>query len=152
MSEQRLYCTFYVGNQFYGIPVEDVQEVMLNQPLTGVPLAPNAVAGLMNLRGQIVTTVDVRRVMKVGSQLVEHEPMNVVVRHEGAEVSLLVDNIGDVLDVAGTILDRPPETLQGASREFLSGIYALDNCLLLVLDVHRMLEDESCTRAVLAND
>lgn len=152
MNEQRLFCTFYLGRQYYGIPVVDVQEVLLSQPLTQVPLAPLAVAGLMNLRGQIVTSVDVRRVLRVSDAEREQDPMNVVVRHEGAEVSLQVDNIGDVLDAAGLVLERPPETMQGVSREFLSGIYALDNQLLLVLDVHRMLEDEFCTRAVVTAD
>jgi purine-binding chemotaxis protein CheW len=147
MAEECLYCTFFLGQQFYGIPVQDVQEVLLSQPLTGVPLAPPAVVGLMNLRGQIVTAVDARRMLRVTDPLPpDHEPMNLVVRHEGAEVSLLVDRIGDVIDVAGSVMERPPDTLQMSTRSFLAGIFALEQRLLLVLDVHRMLEDDYCTR------
>ncbi len=145
-----LYCTFFLGRQCYGIPVSDVQEVLSGQPLTQVPLAPAAVAGLMNLRGQIVTAVDLRRVMHVQEARPDHEAMNVVVKHADAEVSLQVDSIGDVLSVDEAALERPPETLQGVTRNFINSIYPMEERLLLILDVSRMLEDESCTKATLA--
>lgn len=150
MAEQRLFCTFHIGQQFYGIPVEDVQEVLQAQPLTGIPLAPPAVAGLMNLRGQIVTAIDVRRILRTRGAGAESDAMNVVVRHEGAEVSLMVDRIGDVVDAGNAQMERAPETLQGVAREFIRGIFPFEDNLLLLLDVHRMLEDELCTRAALA--
>lgn len=147
MSDQGLYCTFYVGQQFYGIPVSDVQEVLLAQFLTRAPLAPPAVAGLMNLRGQIVTAVDVRKVLRAGEEVEIDESMNVVIRHEGSEVSLLVDRIGDVVSVDEGEVELPPETLQGVAREFIRGIYPQDGTLLLLVDVHRMLNDDACMRA-----
>lgn len=147
MSDQSLYCTFYIGRQFYGIPVSDVQEVLQGQFLTRAPLAPPAVAGLMNLRGQIVTTIDVRRVMCVTNDAGPEEKMNLVIRHEGAEVSLLVDRIGDVVQVDGTRVEQPPETLQGVAREFIRGICQRDDGILLLIDADRMLSDESCTRS-----
>lgn len=153
MSEQNLYCTFYIGDQFYGLPVADVQEVLQSQPLTRAPLAPLAVAGLMNLRGQIVTAVDVRRVLRsqaatpgTNQPVQAEDKMNLVIRHENTEISLLVDNIGDVVTVDETTVERPPETLQGMAREFIRGISALEGRLLLLVDVHRMLDDDSCIR------
>lgn len=150
MSDNSLYCTFFIGEQFYGIPVGDVQEVLQSQPLTRAPLAPAAIAGLMNLRGQIVTAVDVRRVLR--SQAANHteEKMNLVIRHASTEVSLLVDQIGDVVTVDESKVERPPETLQGMAREFIRGISALEGKLLLLVDVHRMLDDDSCVRAAVA--
>lgn len=147
MSEQNLYCTFFIGEQFYGIPVGDVQEVLQSQPLTRAPLAPVAVAGLMNLRGQIVTAVDVRRVLRSQAAAQTDDKMNLVIRHENTEISLLVDDIGDVVTVDESRVERPPETLQGMAREFIRGISALEGKLLLLVDVHRMLDDDSCIRA-----
>jgi purine-binding chemotaxis protein CheW len=156
MSEQNLYCTFYIGDQFYGLPVGDVQEVLQSQPLTRAPLAPLAVAGLMNLRGQIVTAVDVRRVLRsqASSSVLSNteEKMNLVIRHENTEISLLVDNIGDVVTVDESKVERPPETLQGMAREFIRGISALEGKLLLLVDVHRMLDDDSCIRVAQATE
>lgn len=150
MSDQGLYCTFYVGQQFYGIPVSDVQEVLLSQFLTRAPLAPPAVAGLMNLRGQIVTAIDVRKVFRINEDASLDDRMNVVIRHEGSEVSLLVDRIGDVVGVDEGNVERPPETLQGVAREFIRGIFPQDGKLLLLVDVHRMLNDDACMRASLS--
>lgn len=147
MSDQALYCTFFVGQQFYGIPVGDVQEVLQSQFLTRAPLAPPAVAGLMNLRGQIVTAVDVRKVLRSSEEVTDDERMNVVIRHEGAEVSLLVDGIGDVVKVDESMVEHPPETLQGVAREFIRGIFPQDGMLLLLVDVHRMLNDDACMRS-----
>lgn len=146
MSENRLYCTFFIGEQFYGVPVEDVQEVLQSQPLTRAPLAPAAVAGLMNLRGQIVTAVDVRCVLRSKAAAHAEDKMNIVIRHASSEVSLLVDSIGDVMTVDESRIERPPETLQGMAREFIRGISALEGRLLLLVDVHRMLDDDACVK------
>ncbi len=150
MNEKNLYCTFFIGDQYYGIPVGDVQEVLQSQPLTRAPLAPTAVAGLMNLRGQIVTAIDVRRVLRSRGGEHAEEKMNLVIRHAGAEVSLLVDRIGDVVTVDESRVERPPETLQGSAREFIRGICPQEGSLLLLMDVHAMLDDESCVRAAQA--
>jgi len=142
-----LYCTFFIAEQFYGIPVQDVQEVLQAQLMTRAPLAPPAVAGLMNLRGQIVTAIDVRCVMRVREDAIDSERMNLVIRHEGAEVSLLVDRIGDVVTVDENTIESPPETLQGVAREFVRGICPMDGQLLLLVDVHRMMNDDACLRS-----
>lgn len=150
MSNDNLYCTFFLGRQAYGVAVRDVREVLMSQPLTSVPLAPVAVSGLMNLRGQIVSAVNLRQVLQVDGGKAMDDPMNVVVTHEGTEVSLQVDRIGDVIDVSSHEIERPPETLQGDVRGFITGICAMEKELLLLLDIHRLLEDESCTQSVLS--
>jgi len=150
MATEKLYCTFYVDRGFFGIAVEEVQEVILNQPMTKVPLAASSIAGLMNLRGQIVTTIDMRRLMALPPAPDNVEPMNVVIRAEGAPVSLLVDDIGDVIDVSEADFESVPETVSGVSRELLEGVYKLDGKLLLVLNAHKILDDEPLAGAVTA--
>jgi purine-binding chemotaxis protein CheW len=114
-----------------------VQEVIRYQETTRVPLAPPEVAGLINLRGQIVTAIDLRRRLGLGARPAEDAPLNVVVRADDGAVSLLVDEIGDVLKVPETLFEPPPATLKGPARELIRGAYKLDGRLLLILDVER---------------
>jgi purine-binding chemotaxis protein CheW len=102
-----------------------------------VPLAPSDVRGLINLRGQIVTAVDLRRRLELPDRAAGDLPVNVVVRTEDGAVSLLVDEIGDVLEVPAEAFERPPETLRGTARELIRGTYKLDGRLLLILDIDR---------------
>lgn len=129
---ERQYCTFTVGGLLFGVEVGKVQEVLRHQAMTPVPLAPPEVAGLINLRGQIVTAVDLR--VRLGMQEADHLPMNVVMRGEDEAVSLLVDSIGDVVDVDDETFEEPPQTLDPAARALITGAYKLANGLLLVLD------------------
>ncbi len=135
MSTKRL-ATFHVGDLFFGVEVRRVREVIRDQQLTPVPRAPGAIAGLMNLRGQVVCALDLRR--RTGRPvLAEDEPMNVVVMCDGEVVALLVDEIGDVVTVDDDCFETVPHTLAGAERELISGAYKLDDALLLVLDIER---------------
>ena len=132
-----LYSTFSVDDRYVGIPVDRVQEVLLAQPLTPVPLSHAHISGLLNLRGQIVTAIDLRRRLQLPELSSDRLPMNVVVRTEEGAVSLLVDEIGDVLEVTEESFESPPETLRGAAREFIRGTYKLPERLLLVLDTEK---------------
>jgi purine-binding chemotaxis protein CheW len=105
--------------------------------MTRVPLAPRVVQGLINLRGQIVTAIDLRRRLDLPDRPEDARPMNVVVRTSDGVVSLLVDEIGDVLEVDQSLLERPPETIAGAARELVTGVYKLKDRLLLALDVEQ---------------
>src|SRR5262245_10385244 len=105
--------------------------------MTRVPLAPPVVRGLINLRGQIVTAIDLRRRLELPDRPAEQEPVNVVVQTDDGAVSLLVDEIGDVLQVSETAFERPPETLQGTARALIRGVYKLPDRLLLILDPER---------------
>lgn len=132
------YATFQVADLFFGVEVLKVQEVLRFQKVTRVPLAPHVVEGLINLRGEIVTALDVRRRLGIPSRSPSIEPMSIVVRTDDGPVSLLVDDIGDVLELNRELYDAPPENMSGRARELIRGVYKLDGRLLLVLDTERV--------------
>ena len=133
MSEQQ-FCTFYLGEHYFGVPVSEVQEIIRYQDMTRVPLAPDVISGLINLRGQIVTAIDLRKRLEFEAKTDDKKLMNVVVRTNEGAVSLQVDEIGDVLEVPDDCFERCPETLKGAARDMIWGAYKLDKKLLLILD------------------
>lgn len=137
MSTPRQFCTFFVDGLFFGIDVLQVQEVLRYQPMTKVPMAPAMVRGLINLRGQIVTAIDLRHRLGLASRSADSLPMNIVVRSEDGAVSLLADQIGDVIEIDDESFERPPDTLKGAARDLVTGVHKLKDRLLLILDTHR---------------
>jgi purine-binding chemotaxis protein CheW len=134
------FATFFAAGRFFGIDVLRVQEVLRCQPMTGVPLASEVIEGLINLRGQIVTAIDLRRRLGLAPRPAGELPMNLVVRTEDGAVSLLVDEIGDVLDVDPAAFERPPDNLDPAARDLVRGVYKLADRLMLVLDVDRAVD------------
>ena len=137
MATTKQFCTFFVNDLFFGVEVLKVQEVIRYQDMTRVPLAPTMIQGLINLRGQIVTAIDLRRRLELAPRDAEQLPMNVVVRSDDGAVSLLVDEIGDVVEIQDDIYERPPETLKGVARELVQGVYKLKERLLLILDTEK---------------
>ncbi len=137
MSQQRQLCTFFLEDLFFGVEVEKVQEVIRYQAMTHIPLAPGVIAGLINLRGQIVTAIDLRRQLDLPPRSGEQLPMNVVIRREDGPISLLVDEIGDVVEVEEDSFENRPDTLEARRREFLRGVYKLKEKLLLLLDTEK---------------
>ncbi len=148
MSEQSQYCTFMLDDLLFGVEVQQVQEVIRFQNLTRVPLASNVVNGLINLRGQIVTALDLRRRLSLPDRPEGELPMNVVIRTEGDLVSLLVDEIGDVVEVDEALFERPPDTLSGVARDLITGAYKLESRLLLVLDTSKAVSLNGMTLAL----
>jgi purine-binding chemotaxis protein CheW len=134
MNIERQLCTFFLEGLFFGVEVEKVQEVIRYQEMTRVPLAPAVIAGLINLRGQIVTAIDLRHQLGLSARTSEELPMNVVIRRDDGPISLLVDEIGDVVEVDEQLFEHPPDTLDGQGREFIRGVYKLKEQLLLLLD------------------
>jgi purine-binding chemotaxis protein CheW len=136
MAQAKQYSTFYVDGLMFGIDVSTVQEIIRYQTMTPVPLASPMVRGLINLRGQIVTAVDLRRRLGLPDRENEHEvpPMNVVIRVQDEVVSLLVDQIGDVIETDNIPFEPAPETLDPVMKHIVSGIYKLDGKLLLTLN------------------
>ena len=132
----RQLATFTLDGHTLGIQVEQVQEVLRSQSRTRVPLAPPQVAGLVNLRGQVLTAVDLRVPLGLPART-EGEPMVVVVQVCGEPVSLLVDTIGDVVEVDERDFEPSPDTLLGADRELILGAYKLPDRLVLALDADR---------------
>jgi purine-binding chemotaxis protein CheW len=102
--------------------------------MTKVPMAPPAISGLINLRGQVVTAVDLRIRLGLGKLEENRKPMNVVVRSDEGAVSLLVDQIGDVIEVDERNFEKPPDTLIGTARDLILGAYKLEGQLLLLID------------------
>jgi purine-binding chemotaxis protein CheW len=140
LANTHQYCTFYLDGHCFGLDVLRVQEIIRFQPMTRVPLAPTAVKGLINLRGQIVTALDLRLRLGMSERPTGQEPLNVVVQANDGAVSLLVDEIGDVLEVAENLFERPPETLAKGARELIRGAYKLPDRLLLILDPERAVD------------
>jgi purine-binding chemotaxis protein CheW len=137
MSQNEQLCTFFLDGHFFGVPVQQVQEVIRYQEMTLVPLVPQVIRGLINLRGQIVTAIDLRRRLGMSERPADQLPMNVVVRTDDGALSLLVDEIGDVIEVEEKTFELPPETLNGMEREMIRGVHKLPERLLLVLDTAR---------------
>ena len=132
---ERLYATLRVGDLICGVDALVVQEVLRHQHMTRVPLASPEVNGLINLRGQVVTAVDLRRKLGLTPRDPDQESMNLVVWTEDGAVSLLVDDIGDVVRVDEDLLEPTPRTLEGEAAELISGVCKFDDWLLLMLDV-----------------
>lgn len=131
------FCTFYLDGLLFGVELKSVQEVVRSLDMTRVPLAPSVVSGLINLRGQIVTAIDLRRRLELAPRAAEGTVMNVVVRSEDGAVSLLVDEIGDVVEVEEDTFEPPPETLRGAVRNIIIGVHKLNDRLMHVLDTSK---------------
>ncbi len=145
MSKKTTLCTFYVENYLFGIEVDHVQEVLRAQRMTDVPLSPKVVRGLMNLRGQIVTALDMRVQLGLQSNDQEKEPMNVLVRTEEDLVSLLVDKIGDVIDVGDDQFESTPKSVPEQVLDMIKGVYKLEEQLLLLLNTDLLLVHQSST-------
>ena len=138
LAEQ--YCTFWVAGQYFGVSVNEVQEVLRHQPMTPVPRAHDAVRGLINLRGQIVTAVDLRVRLGLPPRPEGELPMNVIVRSRGEVVSLLVDDIGDVIDTAGLSVETVPSTMPPKMADVVQCVRPMSDALLLVLDADRAVD------------
>lgn len=142
MTDQQV-CTFFLDGSYFGIAIEDIQEVIVNQPTTFVPLAPLDICGLMNLRGQIIPVVDLpcRLGMRsVACAIAQAITYNIVVRTADDVVSFLVDDIGDVLQCAIATFEPPPATLNRQMRSFLRGAYKLNEGFLLMLDTAKIVD------------
>jgi len=140
MITSRQLCTFYLDGHLFGVDAQKVQEVIRYQEMTRVPQSPPSVSGLINLRGQIVTAIDLRIRLGLRPREPGKLPMNVVVRSDDGAVSLLVDQIGDVIEVDAENFETPPDTLQGPARELVQGAYKLDARLLLLLNCEAAVE------------
>ena len=140
-AQTRQYCTFQVERLYLGIDVKQVQEVIRYQKMTRVPLADETVSGLINLRGQIVTALDLRNRLGLPPRGDDALPMNVVVRDGDGAVSLLVDRIGDVVEASAEAFEPSPSTIPESVRDLILGAYKLPEQLLLVLDTWAVLAD-----------
>jgi purine-binding chemotaxis protein CheW len=132
-----LFCTFWIDEHLFGVPIGGVQEVLLGQTMTPVPLAPSEVPGLLNLRGQIVTVIDLRARLCLPPRDAAQtsDGVNVIIGSADGAVSLLADRVGEVLSPADGCFEDPPDTIDRRVRDLVSAVCKLDGQLLLVLDI-----------------
>ncbi|MFM2002585.1 MAG: hypothetical protein RI963_2011 [Planctomycetota bacterium] len=145
LTNRRQLCTFFLDDQMFGLDVLRVQEINRIQQLAPVPLAPPAVRGLINLRGQIVTAIDLRE--RLGFPPLDPatrdpvtRPVNIIIPSDEGPVSFLVDEVGDVIDVDDRDFEPPPATLDPAAKAYTRGVYKLPDRLLLVLEIEPILQ------------
>jgi len=150
MARNSQFCTFYLDKLLFGVELQGVQEVMRSLEMTKLPLAPQVVSGLINLRGQIVTAIDLRRRLEFPAAADGARQMNVVVRSQDGAVSLLVDEIGDVVEVEESSFEKPPETLRGTVRTMIVGVHKLDDRLVHILDIEKTCQMDGAEQAASA--
>jgi purine-binding chemotaxis protein CheW len=137
MTGSKQFCTFFLDGRLFGVPVPQVQEVIRFHEMTGVPLAPDVVEGMINLRGQIVIAIDLRRKLALNPRRADELPVNVVVHTNDGVVSLLVDEVGEVVEAEAATFEPLPQTLPGNARAMLLGVHKLESRLMHVLDTEK---------------
>lgn len=128
------FCTFRLGGFRMAFEVSAVQEVLQQSSITAVPLAAPAVRGLMNLRGQIITVMDLRRVFEFDDRELDQPETHVIVHTNDGVVSFLVDEVEDVVTLNRATVELPPSILEDLTRDFVSGIVQMPGYLLIILD------------------
>jgi chemotaxis signal transduction protein len=145
-GDRRQYCTFRLAQYLCGINVLAVHEILRHQPMTRIPLAPPEVKGLINLRGQIITALDLRTRLGFPAREENRQPVNIVVGTGSGETeamaALLVDEIGDVITIDPADCELPPDTISGKVRDLITLVCKLDKGLLLILDVDKAAQVE----------
>jgi purine-binding chemotaxis protein CheW len=141
-DETEEFVTFTIAGQLFGIPVLQIQDVLSSYQITPIPLAPPEIVGSLNLRGRVVTAIDVRLRLGLSARPKDAESMSIVAENEGELYSLMVDSVGEVLALSQSAYERNLPTLDAKFRAFSNGIYRLDKQLLVVLDVNRLLDYE----------
>ena len=134
--------TFYVGDALCGMNILKVQEINKLMQMTKVPQAPDCVLGILNLRGQIVTIIDLGKKLGLGESGVGGDPRNIIVNSTGGYVGLLVRKIGDVVEADMTKKERPPANMRGIQGEFFTGVYKTQSALIGILDIDKVLSIE----------
>ncbi len=135
------YLTIKIADQRFGIPVLQVQDVLREQAVTKIPLSPPEVAGSLNLRGRIVTAINVRKRLGLPPIDSDQSCMSVVVEHSNELFSLIIDKVGDVLSLESQLFEKNPNTLDPVWRDISTGIFQLKDELLIIMDVSKLLEN-----------
>jgi purine-binding chemotaxis protein CheW len=132
--------TFYMDNFLFGIPANKVMEINKEIDITPVPLSDEHILGIMNLRGQIVTVMDLTKKLKIGLKIIPK--LNLIVKDEGeVPVSFVIEEIGEILEIPPSKLEKVPDKLEGISKEYIKNVYQLPDKLLLILDIEKVIKD-----------
>ena len=142
-DDPRKYCTFFVEDHCFGVDVNQVQELIPSQTIKPIPHAPLIVRGLINLRGQIVTAIDLRRALGFSEMAKIDESLHVIAYTQDEKISLLVDRIGEVVELSAQECEATPETVARSFNRMLESIYKLDDRLLLILNVNKVAAAEA---------
>mgnify|MGYP000388450749 CR=1 FL=1 len=138
MSDEKQFCSFYLGDQFFGVEVMKVQEILRYHEVTPVPLASNEMSGLIDLRGQIIPAINMRIKLGMSDFPEDKQPMIIVLQHQEGAFGLLIDSIGEVLQVSAGSLECPPDTVDSLTRDLVAGVHKLDGKLMLALDHEKL--------------
>lgn len=133
------YCTFYLNQLLFGIEISKVQEILFSQKLTPIPLASDTISGLLNLRGQILVAIDLRKRMGMKSTT-QNLSANLILKNNEELISLLVEDVGDIVETESTKIEPPPRHLKGTLLNFIFGVYPLKKSLLLILDPEKIVD------------
>ncbi len=131
------YCGFKIAGEEYAIPVMEVQEVIKPQMVTPIPLAQEEIRGLINLRGQIVTCLSLRKLFKQDDDL-EKDYMNIIVKGADGLFSLVVDEVTDIIDIEKSSLESAPDTINPNLKKYVDNIYKRDKGLVILLDISEL--------------
>ena len=134
------YVTVMIGDQLFGLPISRVQDVFMPDRLTRVPLSAPEIAGVLNLRGRIVTAVDMRRRLGLPKRPDGRPPMAVGIELKGESYGLLIDTVGEVLKLADETREPNPVNLDQHLARVSGGVHRLEGKLLVILDVERVLD------------
>jgi len=140
MNFSKTYSTFYIDDFYFGILTTDVTELTKENEITSVPLAPSEVFGLINLRGRIVTAINMRQ--RLGMTNTPYSPKNITVflEHKGELFGLLVDGVSDILELDESSFEAPPSNLPHSAKEMILGVYKLSDKLLFILDPAKIID------------
>jgi purine-binding chemotaxis protein CheW len=138
-ADSQMYVTMRVDNQLFGIPVVNVRDVLRQQKITEIPLSAPEIAGSLNLRGRIVTVINLRRRLRLSERKNDEKSMFVVVEYRSELYSLMVDSVSEVMTVSDRNIDKSPTNLGGAWKDVTTGIFKLSGELLVIMDVQKLL-------------
>lgn len=134
------FLTLYIGDQLFGIPVLQIEDVLGPQKITQIPQSKKEIKGALNLRGRIVTAIDVRVMLNVERNLNDDQLMSIVLEHKNELFSLQIERIGDVLSLHESDIDPSPPTLEAKWRDIAAGIYKVEGRLIVILDIEKLFE------------
>jgi purine-binding chemotaxis protein CheW len=143
LAEELEIASFFVGDTLLGLPINQVEEINHHLDLTPVPHAPACVRGVINLRGEVVTVIDLRTVLGLEPTVLTRRTCNVVVRSHGEQIGILADGVGDVIRAHRAGIEPPPANVDGADGRLLRGVYKLPDALLLILDAEQVLATDA---------
>ena len=135
------FATFYVSHMLLGVDIRVVQEINRQSEITQVPHAPEYVRGVINLRGEVATVVDLRKILGLPQSNASRQTRNLIVHHQREAIGLLVDRISDILTLREDEIDSPPTNVDGVDGRLMSGVYTLDSDIVVLLDIDEVLAD-----------